>query len=227
MPPSWLETIAWVSLVSAFVCAAVILFDIFVGGHRQKMGVMEWVWPITALYTTVFGLAFYWLVGRRTTPKYEAAHGPRQFPFWVRVGISASHCGGGCTLGDIIAETLIFATGLTLFGAAIWASFVLDYTFALVLGIAFQFAAVRAMAKLSFGTAVRRAAKADVLSLTAFEVGLFTWMALMFWVFFPDPHLEPDTASYWFLMQVGMTIGYFTSYPMNIVLIHKGIKEAM
>jgi hypothetical protein len=61
----------------------------------------------------------------------------------------------------------------------------------------------------------------------AFEVGLFTWMALMFWVFFPDPHLEPDTASSWFLMQVGMTIGYFTSYPMNVVLIHKGIKEAM
>jgi hypothetical protein len=227
VPPSWLQTIAWISLVSAGICAVIILFDIFVARYRQKMGVMEWVWPITALYLGVFGLAFYWLVGRRSTPKYEAAHGPRQFPYWVRVGVSASHCGGGCTLGDIIAETLIYATGITLFGATIWASFVFDYSFALLLGIAFQFAAIRAMAAMTFGRTVRRAAKADVLSLTAFEVGLFTWMALMFWVFFPDPHLQPNTASYWFLMQVGMAIGYLTSYPMNVFLIHQGIKEAM
>ena len=124
MPPSWLQTIAWISLVSAGICAVIILLDIFVAKHRQKMGVMEWVWPITALYLGVFGLAFYWLVGRRSTPKYEAAHGPRQFPFWVRVGVSASHCGGGCTLGDIIAETLIYVTGITVFGATIWASFI-------------------------------------------------------------------------------------------------------
>ena len=77
MPPSWLQTIAWISLVSAGTCAVIILLDIFVAKHRQKMGVMEWVWPITALYLGVFGLAFYWLVGRRSTPKYEAAHGPR------------------------------------------------------------------------------------------------------------------------------------------------------
>jgi hypothetical protein len=72
----------------------------------------------------------------------------------------------------------------------------------------------------------RRAAKADVFSLTAFEVGLFR-MGLMFWVFFPDPHLEPNKASYWFLMQVGMAIGLATSYPMNVLLIRKGVKEAM
>lgn len=227
MPPSWLQTIAWISLVIAFACALIILLDIFVAKYRQRMGVMEWVWPITALYLGVLGLAFYWFVGRRSTPKYEAAYGPRRFPYWVRVGVSASHCGGGCTLGDVIAETLIYVAGITIFGATIWASFLFDYSFALLLGIAFQFAAVRAMAKLSFGTAVGRAAKADVLSLTAFEVGLFTWMGLMFWVFFPEPHLAPNTASYWFLMQVGMTIGYLTSYPMNVFLIHKGIKEAM
>jgi hypothetical protein len=227
VPPSWLESIAMVSLVSAFVCAAVILVDIFGAGYRQRMGVMEWVWPITALYLGVFGLAFYWFVGRRKSPKYEAARGEQHFPFWVRVGVSASHCGGGCTLGDIIAETLIFALGISLFGATIWASFVLDYAFALALGIAFQFAAIHAMTRLPFRTTVARAAKADVLSLTAFEVGLFTWMALMFWVFFPDPHLEPNQALYWFLMQVGMAIGYLTSYPMNILLIRKGIKEAM
>lgn len=227
MPPRWLEALAWVGLISAGVCVVVILVDIFARGYRQRMGVMEWVWPITALYLGPFGLAFYWQVGRRSTPNYEAEHGATHHPFWVRVAVSSTHCGGGCTLGDIIAETLIFAFGITLFGAAIWASFVLDYAFALALGIAFQFAAIHAMARLPSGATLGRAAKADVFSLTAFEVGLFTWMALMFWVFFPDPHLEPNKASYWFLMQVGMAIGLATSYPMNVLLIRKGVKEAM
>ena len=83
------------------------------------------------------------------------------------------------------------------------------------------------MVRLPFRTTLGRAAKADVVSLTAFEIGLFTWMGLMFWVFFPNPHLEPNEATYWFLMQVGMTIGLATSYPANLLLIHLGIKEAM
>lgn len=227
MPPTWLQAIAWISLSLAVLSAAIILVDIHVGGYRQRMGVMEWVWPITALYLGPFGLAFYWLVGRRRTPHYEEQHGVTEFPYWARIGVSASHCGGGCTLGDIVAETLIFALGITLFGATIWASFVFDYAFALAFGIAFQFAAIRAMSRGSFRSVLGRAAKADVWSLSAFEVGLFGWMALMFWVFFPDPHLEPDTASYWFLMQIGMAIGLATSVPMNVLLIRRGIKELM
>ena len=46
----------------------------------------------------------------------------------------------------------------------------------------------------------RRAAKADFWSLIAFEAGLFTWMGLMFFVFFTDPHLEANSAVFWFLM---------------------------
>lgn len=227
MPPDWLQALAWASLVTAALSAAAILVDVFVRGYRQRMGVMEAVWPITALYLGVLGLWLYWRVGRRTTERYEAEHGPQQFPHWVRVGVSSTHCGGGCTIGDIIAETAIFAFGITLFGASIWASFALDFTLALAFGIAFQLAAIRAMSDLPLRRALADAAKADVWSLTAFEVGLFSWMALMFWVFFPDPHLEPSTASYWFLMQVGMAIGLCTSYPMNALLIRRGIKHAM
>ena len=103
----------------------------------------------------------------------------------------------------------------------------LDFTFALLFGIAFQFFAIRAMSRQSTGVLLRRAAKADVWSLTAFEVGLFGWMALMFFVFFTDPHLEANSAVFWFLMQIGMAIGLATSYPMNRLLIARGVKEAM
>ena len=107
------------------------------------------------------------------------------------------------------------------------ASYVFDYAFALAFGIAFQFAAIRAMTQGSDRSVLGRAAKADVWSLSAFEGGVFGWMALMFWVFFPDPHLERDTTTYWFLMQIGMAIGLATSVPMNVVLIRRGVKEVM
>jgi len=72
------------------------------------------------------------------------------------------------------------------------------------------------------------AAKADILSLTAFELGLFGWMALMALVFFPAPHhLYPNSPIYWLGMQVGMVIGFGTAWPANVWLIRKGIKEAM
>jgi hypothetical protein len=52
-------------------------------------------------------------------------------------------------------------------------------------------------------------------------------MAFMQLVLFPGPHLAPDHAAYWFLMQVGMAIGFVTALPANVWLIRRGIKEAM
>ena len=71
------------------------------------------------------------------------------------------------------------------------------------------------------------AAKADTFSILTFESGLFAWMALTYFVFFPAPRLKPAEATYWFMMQAGMGIGFFTSYPMNRLLMTWGIKEVM
>ncbi|MQA74084.1 MAG: DUF4396 domain-containing protein [Solirubrobacterales bacterium] len=229
MPPDWLETIAWVSLALAAICAALVAWDILGRGYRQPMRIMEAVWPITALYLGPLGLLAYRRWGRPKSNRYQREHGETgRRPFAVRVGVSASHCGAGCTLGDIIATWVVFAAGLTVAGLALPYEYLFDFTFALALGIAFQFWSIRPMRpELARGEVVRRALKADSLSLTAFEIGLFGWMAIMQLVLFTDPHLPPDTASYWFLMQVGMALGFLTTYPVNIWLIRRGIKEAM
>jgi hypothetical protein len=52
-------------------------------------------------------------------------------------------------------------------------------------------------------------------------------MAIMQLVLFPVEHLHPDHAAFWFLMQIGMFLGFATSYPVNWWLIKRGIKEAM
>jgi hypothetical protein len=103
-----------------------------------------------------------------------------------------------------------------------------DYLAAIALGILFQHLAIAPMRGLSLCKGLSAAAKADVLSLTSFEVGLFGWMALMSFVFFPaSHHLHPDSPVHWFPMQMVMIIGFFTAWPMNVWLIRHGIKEAM
>jgi hypothetical protein len=70
MAPVWLTAVAWLSLSVCFCCAAIIAYDIVFDHRRQPMGVMNFVFPITALYFGPFALALYWCWGRvaaRTT----------------------------------------------------------------------------------------------------------------------------------------------------------------
>ena len=63
--------------------------------------------------------------------------------------------------------------------------------------------------------------------MTAFELGLFAWMGLTYFVFFTSPHIGADDPVFWFMMQIGMILGFCTSYPANVWLIRVGVKEAM
>ena len=159
--------------------------------------------------------------------KAVAPNGPTK-PRWATMATEVSHCGSGCALGDVISEFLIFDLALTLAGYTLFAEYQGDYVFALAFGIAFQYFAIAPMRGLGVKDGLRVAAKADVLSLTAFEIGLFGWMAVMAFVLFPAPdHLMPNSVAFWLLMQVGMIIGFFTSWPANVWLVKRGIKVPM
>jgi hypothetical protein len=230
MPPGWLVVVSWVALASGFAVAAAILADIFLRGYRQRMPVMAAVWPVTALYFGPVAWLAYVRWGRPSSPRWLRERGldePPPRPFWTQVAVGVSHCGAGCTLGDIVAEFAVFALGATVAGSTLLAEYVGDYVLALGLGIVFQYLAIAPMRGLGLRKGLVAAAKADVLSLTAFEVGLFGWMALSALVFFPHPHLHPDSPVYWFLMQVGMVLGFLTAWPVNVRLIRSGVKEAM
>jgi hypothetical protein len=274
MAPVWLTVVAWLYLSVCFCCAAIIACDIAFNHRRQPMGVMNVVFPITALYFGPFALALYWRWGRAAARRTMAsmpvrsaaapqaavasagggmrmhggptAHdevasaggpngagesappGERARPWWVTMAIEVSHCGSGCTLGDVISEFAIFGLGLTIAGLTLGAEYVGDFIFALAFGIVFQYFAIAPMRGLGLKDGLIAAAKADFISLTAFEVGLFGWMAVMAFVLFPAPHhLTPSSADYWFLMQVGMIIGYFTAWPANVWLVNRGVKVPM
>lgn len=142
------------------------------------------------------------------------------------MGVAATHCGSGCTLGDLTAEWIVFAAPLVLFGQKIFGSWLLDFLFAYLFGIAFQYFTIKPMKNLSPGQGLWAAVKADTLSLTAWQVGMYGWMAITTFLIFG--HELPKTGPvFWFMMQIAMLAGFLTSYLVNWWLLRQGWKEVM
>ncbi len=227
-----LHTISLVSLGIAFICMVVIIVDLL-AGHRQHMMIMNFVYPVTALYAGPLALLVYYTIGRKSTAdavtEARKKHQPppfRQKPFWQSVVVGALHCGSGCTLGDILAETLLLFFPLMLFGREIFGAWAVDYVFAFVIGIVFQYYSIKPMKGLSPKQGIKAALKADTLSLTSWQVGMYGWMAITVFLIF-GREMKASEPEFWFMMQIAMFLGFFTAYPVNWWLIRRKIKEAM
>lgn len=141
---------------------------------------------VTALWAGPLGLAAYWLIGRGSG---------QEKPMWESVLVGDSHCGAGSTVGDFIGEWIVFLTGVTIAGSALWSDYVLDFLFANSIGIVFQYYPIAPMRGLSGFAGIKAALKADTISLLAFEAGMFVWMGITGRVLF-HPRLEPNQATY-------------------------------
>jgi Domain of unknown function (DUF4396) len=243
--PLWLDIAAYAYIISAIACSSAIVYDILIRGNRQMMSIMEYVWPITSLYLNAFGLWAYWKMGRPDSmPRSQTSMRDmdhmqememkpmrhRQKQFWESVFVSATHCGAGCEIGDFIGEWLVFLIipGVLVAGSLLYTEYAVDFVFAYLLGIVFQYIPIRqAKTEMTRAEIWKDSIKAESLSIIAFEVGLFGWMAFFNLSLFGSGVIDPSMPVYWFMMQVGMILGHFTSYPANWFLVKWGIKSGM
>ncbi len=244
MIPVWLHALSIGALIMGALCAIILLADVV--RHPQHMGIMNVVWPVVGLFAGPIALWGYFSYGRLAThekamPAMQRGEEPpskKLTPFGVMVGKGAAHCGAGCTLGDIVAEWLCFAVPAiavafgfkSIFPDKIFAVWVVDYIFAFLFGIVFQYFTIAPMRGLGLWDGVIAAVKADTLSLTAWQLGMYGFMALAQFAYFRPllgKPIEVNTPEFWFTMQLAMLAGFLTSYPVNWWLIETGIKEKM
>jgi len=230
--PVWLHVLSLVSLAAGFVCAIVIVVD---ETHRpQAMWIMYLVWPLTALFGSIIWLAAYFTWGRGSG---HQGHTDRP-PFAAMVFKGASHCGAGCTLGDIIMEWSAFAfPGIavlfgwhSLFREKAFAVWIPDFLLAFLLGIVFQYFTIKPMRGLSVWSGIVAAVKADIASISSWQVGMYGMMALIQFGWFTSAfggRAPVNSPEFWFAMQLAMLGGFLTSYPVNWWLIRAGLKERM
>lgn len=246
-----METIAQISIIIGLFSSLIVGIDLI--GHRQSMKIMNWVWVLTALWGGVLALVAYFTFGRAKSgadkPMKMEMSGMKmgdmsmgdmkmnkmvmpemdmkKRPAWQSTTLSTLHCGAGCTLADLVGEWLLFFVPLAIGGSVLLGGAVVDYVLALVIGIYFQYVVIRAMSRLSSGQAVAKAFRADVLSLTAWQVGMYGFMAFVIFGML-DGHVPEKTGwTFWFLMQLAMLCGFIFAYPVNVLLIKRGVKKAM
>ncbi len=221
--PEWLTALSWGSCILGIATASAIVMDL--STRPQRMAIMNIVWPITGIYFPLIGWWVYRRLGQPTASDAARKHqGP---PMWKSVFVSATHCGSGCVIGDIIGAPIVLATGWTVFGERLYADYAAKFALAYLFGIAFQYFPIRAMRDTSRREALLAAVKADSLSIIAFEIGMFAWMAAVNFFFFPRAPPGPLDIVYWFMMQIAMILGFVTTYPANWLLVRTGVKTGM
>jgi hypothetical protein len=197
--------------------------------HAQRMWIMYLVWPLVTLSG---GPIAVWLYRK------SRHYGNSTTPFPLAVASATCHCGAGCTLGDLVAESIAFSFPgvLVLFGLdiffqqKIFATWVLDLVCAFLLGVVFQYFTIAPMRHLGLKAGIIAALKADALSLIAWQTGMYAMMAAGQFAFFTPMTgkvMDASSPEFWFLMQLAMIAGFFTSYPVNWLLLKIGLKERM
>src|ERR1700758_2960348 len=68
--------LAWISIGLAILCAVWIAVDEM--RYPQSMAIMNVVWPVTALYLSVFAVWAYLVIGRRHTREAMQHSGPHR-----------------------------------------------------------------------------------------------------------------------------------------------------
>ncbi len=149
----------------------------------------------------------------------------RYSAFWQGVVADTLHCGAGCSLADLIGPWIFLAFPFTIFNNLTYGEWTLEYILALITGVTFQYAAIAPMMMEKGFKVWMRALKIDFLSLSAWQVGMYGWMALVIFVWFG--RLSPMTPEFWFMMQIAMLCGFITAYPVNWWLVKAGIKMGM
>ena len=112
--PFWLQVIAYVYFVGGIIAAIYIAYDILKKRHMQRMPIMNVVWPVTVFYLFPLGLWAYWHLGHTysRTSRINQQHLVKSHEyvsnnkdgrsFWESIFLSATHCGAGCIIGDVV-----------------------------------------------------------------------------------------------------------------------------
>ncbi|WP_327036297.1 DUF4396 domain-containing protein [Micromonospora ureilytica] len=224
MQPTWLLALSWASLAVGVVSCAVVLADTYLRGHRQPVRVMEIVWLVTVLYIGPAAVRLYWNWGRPEAFSRRRQQGQPRRPRRGIVVTHVSRCGAHCALGFIVAEVALYAVRFDPAEDPLWVDYAGDYLMAVTIAVLFRYFAGSGRSLAKIWRAVTTVGKIELLTITAFEVALFAWLTLAHRVVFPDPHLRPDSPTFWFAGQIGLIAGFLAAWPTAAWQLGRGLR---
>jgi hypothetical protein len=202
-----------------FVLAAVSLLFVAVDIRTTPESVvMKWGFVLLTAYTGVVGAFLYVLGCREPLPglheRYVAAR-------WRQTLGSTMHCVAGDGVGILAGAVL--ASFLRLPGVT---EAIIEYVLGFAFGwTIFQALFMRDMAGGSYSRALKSTFVAELLSMNFLMAGMLaTVMTLRRYVPSAD---NPATPNFWFVMSMGLLVGFLVAYPINWWLVANHLKHGM
>ncbi|WP_251343182.1 DUF4396 domain-containing protein [Haloplanus halophilus] len=194
----------WALLIVTSV--AVLLWDL--RRHSRALpSLMKGVWALVVLYSGPFGLLLYWYAGRT---------GISHDSLWRRGVRSTAHCYSGCGAGEVVGITL--AQGILALAvgwvAAVTFGFAYLFGFGLTVGPLMQ-------EGVGFREAMADALYSETPSITVMEVVAIGADLLLA----ADTHMGQPL--FWMALALSLSLGFLAAFPVNVVLVHLGVKEGM
>ncbi|WP_435129132.1 DUF4396 domain-containing protein [Halobaculum sp. D14] len=194
----------WAVLVVASLVA--VRYDL-AANNAAIPRLMRWVWTLTVLYSGPLGLALYWFAGRTQIPHDSP---------WRRGVRSVAHCYSGCGAGEVLG--VVVTVGVLSLGTTwvVAGTFTAAYAFGMALTVG-----PLLEEGMAFPAAFRDAVYSETASITAMEataIGVDLWLA---------GEAAIGDVLFWSSLVVSLTVGLVAAYPVNLALIHVGVKEGM
>jgi len=202
-----------------FVLAAVSLLFVAIDiRNTPESPVLKWGFVLVTAYTGVVGAFLYVLGCREPLPglheRYVAAR-------WRQALGSTMHCvagdGVGILTGAVVAR-LLHLSGIT--------EVILEYILGFGFGwTVFQALFMRDMAGGSYPRSLKMTFAPELLSMNYLMTGMLpTVMTLRKHVASAE---DPTTPNFWFVMSMGLLVGFVVSYPINWWLVMNHLKHGM
>jgi hypothetical protein len=202
-----------------FVLAAVSLLFVAIDiRSTPESPVMKWGFVLVTAYTGVIGAFLYVLGCREPLPglheRYVAAR-------WRQALGSTMHCVAGDGVGILAGAVLSSFLRLPAIAEVI-VEYVLGFGFGWTI---FQALFMRDMAGGSYLRSLKITFAPELLSMNLLMTGMLpTIMTLRKYVV---SAADPTTPNFWFVMSLGLLVGFIVSYPMNWWLVANHLKHGM
>jgi hypothetical protein len=212
------DEIIYVWFALAAVSVAYVAWDSFVNRNPEHP-VMKWGWVLITLYMGPVALALYVLTDKEPRP---GEHEEFTKPLWKQGVGSTVHCIAGDATGIIIAAVVVSALGLPMS-----VDLAIEYAAGFIVGLfIFQALFMKDMAGGTYRKAVRSSFIPEWFSMNMMAAGMFFVMVLL--MMGRDMRaMEPTQPQFWFVMSIGVIVGFATAYPVNVWLVAQGLKHGL
>jgi FtsP/CotA-like multicopper oxidase with cupredoxin domain len=212
------DSIVFIWFGLAAISVAYVAWDCFVK-RNPEMTVMKWGWVLITLYMGPVALALYVLSDKEPRP---GEHEEFIKPLWKQGVGSTVHCVAGDATGIITAAAIVAALGLPM-----TLDLAIEYAAGFAFGLfIFQALFMKNMAGGKYLTALRRSFIPEWLSMNTMAAGMFFVMTQL--MMGRDMRaMDPAQPQFWFVMSMGVIVGFATAYPVNVWMVAQGLKHGL